>query len=80
MDIDVSDLAANLDGVEAIARLQLAARRAGCHVEFHGASPELLALLGFCGLSGVLCVHREPEQREQPLDVEERVQPDDSPV
>jgi hypothetical protein len=80
MDIDVSELAANLDGVEAIARLQLAAHRTGCHVEFHGVSPKLQALLDFCGLSGVLCLHGQAEHGEQPADVEERVQADDLPA
>lgn len=77
---DVSHLAANLDGVEAIARMQLAARRAGCRVEFHGASRELRALLCFCGLSGVVSLHGQAEGREQPVDVEERVQADDPPA
>jgi hypothetical protein len=80
MDIDVSGLAANLDGVEAIARLQLAARRAGCDVEFRGASPQLRALLAFCGLSGVVCLQGQAEEREQPVDVEERVEPGDPAV
>ena len=40
--------------VEALARLQLAARRHGCRVRLRGASPELLELLGFMGLGDVL--------------------------
>jgi hypothetical protein len=77
---DVSGLAADLDGVEAIARMQLDARRAGCRVEFCGASPKLRALLAFCGLSGVLCLRGEAEHREQPVDVEKGVQADDPPA
>jgi ABC-type transporter Mla MlaB component len=41
--------------VDALARLQLAARRHGCRVCLRGASPELLELVEFVGLSDVLC-------------------------
>ncbi len=56
-----------------LARLQLEARRGGCIVELRAASPELLELLGLCGLSEVLPLVRErqPEQREQAGGVEE---------
>jgi len=40
--------------VDALARLQLAARRYGCRVHLRGASHELLELLAFMGLSDVL--------------------------
>jgi ABC-type transporter Mla MlaB component len=40
--------------VEALARLQLGARRAGCEVRLRHASPELLRLIGFMGLDAVL--------------------------
>jgi ABC-type transporter Mla MlaB component len=40
--------------VDALARLQLAARRSGCQVRLHGASDELLELVEFMGLTDVL--------------------------
>ena len=40
--------------VDALARLQLAARRQGCQVRLRNASPELLELVDFMGLSDVL--------------------------
>jgi ABC-type transporter Mla MlaB component len=40
--------------VDALARLQLAARRHACQVRLRGASSELLALLAFMGLQDVL--------------------------
>jgi ABC-type transporter Mla MlaB component len=40
--------------VDALARLQLAARRSGCEVRVQNASPELLRLIGFMGLDAIL--------------------------
>jgi ABC-type transporter Mla MlaB component len=40
--------------VDALARLQLGARRNGCQVRLRGASPELLELVAFMGLTDVL--------------------------
>jgi ABC-type transporter Mla MlaB component len=40
--------------VDALARLQLAARRCGCQVRLRGASGALLALVSFMGLADVL--------------------------
>ena len=40
--------------VDALARLQLAARRYGCQVRLRHASPELLELVAFMGLRDVL--------------------------
>jgi ABC-type transporter Mla MlaB component len=40
--------------VDALARLQLAARRQGCRVRLRGASANLLELVAFMGLSHVL--------------------------
>jgi ABC-type transporter Mla MlaB component len=40
--------------VDALARLQLAARRHRCQVRLRDASPELLELVAFMGLSDVL--------------------------
>ena len=40
--------------VDALARLQLAAKRYGCKVRFRNASPELRDLVAFMGLTDVL--------------------------
>jgi hypothetical protein len=81
---DVRALPADARTVDALARLQLAARRRGCRIRLHRASPELEALLSFLGLAEVVGSAegrgRQPEQREQPLGVEERVDRDDAPA
>ena len=51
---DVSGVAPDAVTVDALARLQLAARRYGCQARLRGASEELLDLLDFMGLSDVL--------------------------
>ncbi len=51
---DVRDVAANAVTVDALARLQLAARRHGCQVRLRHASSELRELLAFMGLRDVL--------------------------
>ncbi|MYV97677.1 STAS domain-containing protein [Streptomyces sp. SID3343] len=90
--------------IEALARLQLTARRLGRRIRLHDVCGELLALLALMGLADVLPGeaggpgglfpvepgpldgasrvverHREPEQREQVRDVQERVDADDLP-
>lgn len=69
-----------LHAIDALARLQLEARRRGHRIALSNASPELVDLLDFAGLSSVLpClesadlvveVKRQPEEREEPLGVE----------
>jgi len=70
---DVSSLGADLSTVDALARLQLLARRAGHEVRLQNASPELWALLSLVGLDEVLRVEsgREAEQREERVRLEE---------
>jgi len=51
---DVDGVAADAVTVEALARLQLAARRHGCRVRLRNASAELLDLVAFIGLRDVL--------------------------
>jgi ABC-type transporter Mla MlaB component len=50
----VEDVEVNAVTIDALARLQLAARRHGCRVRLCGASPELLELVTFMGLTDVL--------------------------
>lgn len=51
---DVADVAATAVTVEALSRLQLAARKYNCQVRLRNASPDLLQLVAFLGLSDVL--------------------------
>jgi len=51
---DVEGVKADAMMVDALARLQLAARRRRCQVRLRGASPELRALVAFMGLADVL--------------------------
>jgi anti-anti-sigma regulatory factor len=66
--------------VEALARLQLAARRLGCTLQLRRVSAELQELLAFMGLADVVLrveVRRQAEDREQRLGVEEERELDD---
>jgi ABC-type transporter Mla MlaB component len=71
--------------IEALARLQLVARRLGRRIWLSGASGRLRELLALTGLCDVLPLHEglpleagwQTEQREQAIGVEERVDPDD---
>ena len=51
---DVAGVPVDAVCVDALARLQLAARRNGCQVRLRNASAELRELVGFMGLSDVL--------------------------
>ncbi len=79
--IDVDSTAPDLCTVDDLARLQLAARRAGCSIELRNASPALRDLIALVGLADVLPFEasREPEVGEQ-LGVEEVVEPRDPAV
>jgi hypothetical protein len=76
---DVGALAPDAAAIEALARLQLAARRRGLEIRLRHASSELLGLLAFVGLSEVLRVETsgQPEEREERLGAEEERQLDD---
>ena len=54
LDVVATGLPADLAVVDCLARLQLAARRAGCAVRLCDADPELLELLDLAGLTEVL--------------------------
>ncbi len=66
----------DLSVVEALARLQLEARRQGCSIWLRQVCPELAGLLRLVGLAGVLQVGGQAEDREE-VGVEEVVVPDD---
>ena len=51
---DVAAVPPDAVTVEALSRLQLAARRHGCQVRLRNASADLLALVAFMGLGDVL--------------------------
>jgi hypothetical protein len=63
----------DVHAVDALARLQLAAKRRGVTLVLRNASRDLAELVGLMGLADVLAVEprREPEQREERLGVEE---------
>ncbi|MFJ4809691.1 STAS domain-containing protein [Streptomyces longwoodensis] len=68
----------DLPVVDTLARLELAARRAGGHLRLRGADPALRALLGLVGIPFEM--EGDPEQREPPLGVEEEVEPGEAAV
>jgi hypothetical protein len=71
---------ADLGIVDALARLQLVARRSGYEVTVTEAPRDLLELIELAGLCEVLGVEplRQPEEREQRLGVEEERELPDS--
>jgi hypothetical protein len=73
LSCDVGVLPADAVALDALARLQLAARRVGLELELCNASRELCCLITFTGLEEVLRVEpgREAEEREKRLGVEE---------
>jgi hypothetical protein len=85
VDCDVGALEPNAVTVEALARVQLMARRLGRRVRFRDAPPELLGLLGLMGLDEALpcggASGLEPcgqaEEREQARGVQEERDPGD---
>jgi ABC-type transporter Mla MlaB component len=69
--------------IDALARLQLTARRLGRRMRLRDAPPRLRELLAFFGLTDavpLVQVVGEPEQGEHARGVEERVEPGDPPV
>jgi ABC-type transporter Mla MlaB component len=52
--LDVSQARADAVTVDALAQLQLLARRRGCQIRLRGCSPELRELVAFMGLQKVL--------------------------
>jgi hypothetical protein len=79
---DLRGATADCVTVDALARMHLAARRAGVELEVRHASRELHELLFFTGLSWVLGLEpeRQPEEREELLRAEEEGQLDDLPA
>jgi hypothetical protein len=87
---DVGELGADLVAVEVLARLRLTAQRLGCALRLRDTSRGLEQLLAFCGLCDVLPLEgrlggirwhgRQPEEREEPVGVEEGVEARDPPV
>jgi ABC-type transporter Mla MlaB component len=51
---DVAQADPDAATLDALARVELAARRHGCDTRYSGASSELTALLDFAGLRGIL--------------------------
>src|SRR4051794_22021790 len=82
---DVGDCEPDLVALDALTRLQLAARRRGCQVRLAGASGEMLALVAFLGLADALpadgvaqrdeAVGEPPLVEELEIDAQARGQP-----
>lgn len=72
----------DLDAIDQIARIHMAARRRGCEVRLEQPCDDLVALIELAGLSGVLRVEvqRKSEQRKQARGVEEERDLADPPV
>ncbi|MFF5446104.1 STAS domain-containing protein [Streptomyces sp. NPDC012888] len=69
-----------LPDLDVLVRMALTARRCRGVLRLTGAPPALAALLELTGLGEVLReALGEPEQREPPVGVQERVEPDDPP-
>jgi hypothetical protein len=68
--------------VDALARLQLEARRAGLRLVVGDPPDDLRLLVRFCGLERALGLEprRQPEEREQRLRVEEEAELSDAAV
>ena len=79
---DLRGVGADCVTIDALARLHLAARRAGVELRLRDASGELKDLLQFTGLSCVLGVEpgREAEERKDPLGREEERELGDPPA
>ena len=76
---DVGALSADAVTVDALARIQLAARRMGREVVLRHVADDLRDLLAFVGLTAALRIEPggQAEQREQRLGVEEERELDD---
>ena len=80
MDCDVGHVRrADLETVSALARAHVNARRLGTQLRVVNASPELQDLIAFAGLADALLGRgrRQAEEREEPIGVKERGEPDD---
>jgi hypothetical protein len=80
--VDVGALAPDAATLDALTRLQLASRRLGLDTRVRCAPRELLELIAFAGLAGVLRfeAQREAEEREERLGVQEEGELDDPPA
>jgi hypothetical protein len=76
---DVGALAANARTLDALARLQLSAKRSGLDIRLSHASSDLRALLALAGLGEVLGLEAggQAEEREHRVGVEEERHLDD---
>ncbi|MGW6027265.1 STAS domain-containing protein [Streptomyces sp. NPDC055099] len=78
---DVADLGPPvLAAIDALARLQLTARRAGGRIRLRNPAPALRELLDLVGLPIEVEMGRQAEQREPPGRVQEAVEARDPPL
>jgi hypothetical protein len=81
IDCDLRAVTPTAAALDALARLQLNARRLGLELRLSHASSELRELIAFAGLDEVLRLEleRQPEEREKRLGIEEERELDDLP-
>jgi hypothetical protein len=84
---DARSLAADVPTLDALARLHLTGSRLGCRIRIRGASEALIELAAFLAFDRVLAFQPsgvqprgQPEQREDPLRVQEEDDPADLTV
>jgi STAS domain len=79
---DVAGLEADAVAIDALARIQLAVRRMGRRLMVRDAADDLVDLLAFAGVAGVLGIESwgQAEQREQRLGIEEERELGDPPA
>ncbi|WP_367044507.1 STAS domain-containing protein [Streptomyces sp. Je 1-332] len=78
---DVADVGPPvLSAIDALARLQLTARRAGGRIRVRNPAPALRELLHLVGLPIEIEMDRQAEQREPPGRVQEAVEARDPPL
>ena len=79
LSCDVRALRVDVAALDALARLQVPARRAGFELRLVRASAELTSLIEVTGFETVLRVEPggQPEEREERLGVEEEAELDD---
>jgi hypothetical protein len=79
---DVAALPADAAAVDAVARIQLAARRMGRRLVLREAADDLLDLVAFVGVAGPLGIEpwRQAEEREEPGGIEKERELGDPPA
>ncbi len=80
--LDCASMHPDVATVDLIARARGTARRRGARLRLVNVDPQLVELIGFCGLDAALGVEvrRQPEEGKQPRGVEEERELGDPPA